>query len=214
MRCIRGQHSKGATNWIMTHEGQIWAGDLASKVAMGSRSVLHSRLLILSRQTGTPAFAAPHTHAHTHMNMYTTHVLCAESQCPSRQRAQVVVIDWIKRLKINACLLAPSTPPPLGLAERKSGLRAPSPLNTLTFHLSTHLLPGHRVSPMLRHRSAGDVGNLSGQPNPHFSCLCVCVSMQACVCTRGFLQESLSLCRQPRRSQTSQCQWPRKQCRC
>lgn len=107
MRCIRGQHSKGATNWIMTHEGQIWAGDLASKVAMGSRSVLHSRLLILSRQTGTPAFAAPHTHAHTHMNTYTSHVLCAKSQCPSRQRAQVVVIDWIKRLKINACLLAP-----------------------------------------------------------------------------------------------------------
>lgn len=110
----------------------------------------------------------------------------------------------------------PSTPPSLGLAKRKSGLRAPSPLNTLTFHLSTHLLPGHRVSPMLRHRSAGDVGNLSGQPNPHFSCLCVCVcvSMRACVCTRGFLQESLSLCRQPRRSQTSQCQWLCKQCRC
>ncbi|CAB1429238.1 unnamed protein product [Pleuronectes platessa] len=41
---------------------------------------------------------------------------------------------------------------------RNPGLRAPSPLNSLTFHLSTHLLPGHRVSPMLRHRSAGDVG--------------------------------------------------------
>lgn len=26
---------------------------------------------------------------------------------------------------------------------------------------------------MLRHQSAGDVGNLSGRPNPHFSCLCV-----------------------------------------
>ena len=45
-------------------------------------------------------------------------------------------------------------------------------------------------------------------------CVCVCVSMRACVCTRGFLQESLSLCRQPRRSQTSQCQWLCKQCRC
>lgn len=65
MRCKGGQHSKGATNWIMTHEGQIWAGDLASKVTPGSRSVLHSRLVILSLQSGTPALAGPHTHAHT-----------------------------------------------------------------------------------------------------------------------------------------------------
>ncbi len=104
MRCIRGQHSKGATNWIMTHEGQIWARDLASKVALGSRSVLHSRLLILSLQSGTPAFAAPHMHAHTHITMCTSHILCAEFLCPSRLRVQPVVIDWIKRLKINVCL--------------------------------------------------------------------------------------------------------------
>lgn len=89
----------------------------------------------------------------------------------------------------------PSTPPSLGLAKRKSGLRAPSPLNTLTFHLSTHLLPGHRVSPMLRHRSAGDVGNLSGQPNPHFSCLCVCVCVSACehVYAPGAFSRNLSV---------------------
>lgn len=90
----------------------------------------------------------------------------------------------------------------------------PSPLNSLTFHLSTHLLLGHRISPMLRHRSAGDVGNLSGQPSPQYSCFCVCVSMQACVCTGGFLWESLRLCRQPRRSQTGPCQRLRKQCSC
>lgn len=158
MRCIRGQHSKGATNWIMTHERQIWARDLASKVALGSRSVLHSRLLILSLQSGTPAFTAPHMHAHTHINTHTSRIPCAGSQCPSRQPEQVVVIDWIKRLKINTCLLGPSAPPLLFLSKRKLGLRVPSPLNSLTFHLSTHLLPGHRISPMLRHRSAGGCG--------------------------------------------------------
>lgn len=65
MRCKRGQHSKGATNWIMTHEGQIWAGDLAPEVTPGSRSVLHSRLIILALQSGTPAHAGPHMLAHT-----------------------------------------------------------------------------------------------------------------------------------------------------
>lgn len=70
MRCKRGQHSKGATNWIMTHEGQIWVGDLASKVTAGSRSVLHSRLIILSLQSGTPALTGPHTHAHTYKHVH------------------------------------------------------------------------------------------------------------------------------------------------
>lgn len=69
-RCIRGQHSKGVTNWIMTHEGQIWARDLASKVTLRSRSVLHSSLLILSLPSGTPAFTALRVHARTHIKMY------------------------------------------------------------------------------------------------------------------------------------------------
>lgn len=65
---------------------------------------------------------------------------------------------------------------------------------------------------MPRHRRAEDVGNLSGQPNPPLLTL-VYVSTFKHACAQevgragGFLQESLSPCRQSRRSQTSQCQW-------
>lgn len=164
MRCIRGQHSKGATNWIMTHEGQIWARDLDSKVTPGSRSVLHSRLIILSPQSGTPALTAPHIHAHTHINMYTACIVCAESLCPPHQQAQVALMDWIKRLKINASR-PPLAPAQLFLTQRKHGLWVPSPLHSLTFHLSTHLQLSHPVFSVPIHWSAGDASNISEQPN-------------------------------------------------
>lgn len=47
-------------------------------------------------------------------------------------------------------------------------------------HLSTHLLQGCGASPMLRHRCAEDVGNLSGQPNLQCSCLCICAHASMC----------------------------------
>lgn len=75
--------------------------------------------------SGTLAFAGPHMHAHTQINTYTSCILRAESLCPSHQQAQVVVIDWIKRLKINACILAPCSSPP------------PPPYVEKLFHLST-----------------------------------------------------------------------------
>lgn len=64
----------------------------------------------------------------------------------------------------------------------------PPPLlhsNSVTCHLSTKLQLGIGVSPMPRHRRAEDVGNLSGQPNPPTSHACVCVHIQACLCTGG-----------------------------
>lgn len=75
-RCIRGQHSRGVTNWIMTHEGQIWARDLASKVTLGSRSVLHSRPVILSLMSGTLAFTVQHIHPHMNKNTHLQNMLC------------------------------------------------------------------------------------------------------------------------------------------
>lgn len=111
MRCKRGQHSKGATNWIMTHEGQIWAGDLASKVTPGSRSGLHSRLIILSLQSGRPALAGPHMHAHTSKHVHFS--LSGLSLFGLLTGQGVVLIDWLKR--------------------RKHGLWAPSPLYSPTF---------------------------------------------------------------------------------
>lgn len=101
--------------------------------------------------------ACPHTHKCLQLS------LCFESLCPLYIQTQVVLKDWIKGLKINVHLQV----------WRKHWLWVLSPLNSLTFHLSSHLLLGHRVSPMLSHQSAGDVGNLSGRPNPHFSCKCV-----------------------------------------
>lgn len=112
MRCKRGQHSKGATNWIMTHEGQIWAGDLASKVTPGSRSVLHSRLLILSLQSGTPALTGPHMHAHTYEHVHLS--LSGLRLFAFLTNGGVVLIDWIER--------------------RKQRHRAPSSLHCPTFH--------------------------------------------------------------------------------
>lgn len=112
MRCKRGQHSKGATNWIMTHEGQIWAGDLASKVTPGSRSVLHSRLIILSLQSGTPALTGPHMHAHTYEHVHLS--FSGLSLFALLTNEGVVLIDWIRR--------------------RKQWHWAPSPLYSPTFH--------------------------------------------------------------------------------
>lgn len=97
MRCKRGQHSKGATNWIMTHEGQIWAGDLAPKVAKGSRSVLHSRLIILSLQSGTPALTGPHMHAHTEKHVLFS--LSGLSLFALLTNEAVALMDRIKRRK-------------------------------------------------------------------------------------------------------------------
>lgn len=121
--------------------------------------------------------ACPHTQKHVHLS-YTLCWVCAI-------QAQVVVIDRIQRLKINICLLTSSSPHPLCLMQQKLGLWVPSPLSFLTFHLTTHLLSGHQVSLMLRHQSAGDVGNLSGQPYPHFSA-CVCQQSSMCMCWGAF----------------------------
>lgn len=125
----------------------------------------------------------------------------AESLCSTCRRTQVVVIDWIIRLKINKCM----SPGPKCfsytvpyLTKHRVSLGA-SPLNAVTFHSSTHLLTGHRVSPMLRPWTAGDVCNLSGQPTPYFTCSSVTAG-KLYVCTRGFQQESHKLCRQPRQS--------------
>lgn len=97
MRCKRGQHSKGATNWIMTHEGQIWAGDLAPKVTPGSRSVLHSRLIILALLSGAPALAGPHMHAHTSKHAHFS--LSGLGLFFLVTHEEVVLIDWIRGRK-------------------------------------------------------------------------------------------------------------------
>lgn len=81
----------------MTHEGQIWAGDLASKVAPGSRSVLHSRLVILSLQSGTPALTGPHMHAHTQKHAHFS--LSGLSLFALLTNEGVVLIDRIRRRK-------------------------------------------------------------------------------------------------------------------
>lgn len=93
----------------------------------------------------------------------------------------------------------------LVFAWRRGSMGFGCPLHSIPWP-STYPTRPSSFPPMLRHPSVGDVGNLSGQPNPHLSCLRV--STQAWVCTRGFLLESLRLCRQSRRSQTSQ--WLRK----
>lgn len=81
----------------MTHEGQIWAGDLASEVTPGSRSVLHSRLVILSLQSGTPALTGPHMHAHTSEHVHLS--LSRLRLFALLTKEGVVLIDWMKRRK-------------------------------------------------------------------------------------------------------------------
>lgn len=81
----------------MTHEGQIWAGDLASKVTPGSRSVLHTRLLILSLQSGRPALTGPHMHAHSYEHVHLS--LSGLRLFALLPNEGVVLIEWIKRRK-------------------------------------------------------------------------------------------------------------------
>lgn len=91
--------------------------------------------------------ACPHTDKHVHLS----HILAS---------TQVVVIDRIKRLKINANIQAPLRVLLLllcALRGEKSGFELPSILNSL--HLFSHRQLDRGVSPMLGHRSAEDVGN-------------------------------------------------------
>lgn len=78
--------------------------------------------LSLSAQSETAASATRHMNAHAHINM--VHLSHTLNLCtPSRQQAQVVVIDWMKRLKINVCL-APCSPSSVAYVEKASALGA------------------------------------------------------------------------------------------
>lgn len=74
-------------------------------------------------------------------------------------------------------------PPPLCIMLRKCGFWVLlHSHNSMTFHLSTHLLPGHRVSHMLRRGLPRMWVICQGSPTPTFRA-CTCVSRQVFVCT-------------------------------
>lgn len=115
----------------------------------------------------------------------------------------VVVIDLIKKSRNKRMLSDYSSFRPYVEKARVLGaLSAPFPDLPLS-------LAGHRVYLMLRHWSVGDVGNLSGQPNPPLFML-VCQQASKHVYAPGDFSGSLSdYVARPGRSQTSRSQWLR-----